>query len=64
MGREERLQALREPTFVLDWLLDVVFAKDPVQFQTIRGQAPPSIGAPRPIAEASPAELVAPGASS
>ncbi|MCI0427715.1 MAG: hypothetical protein L0Z46_06855, partial [Nitrospiraceae bacterium] len=27
---------------VLDWLLDMIFTKDLVQFQTTRGQAPAS----------------------
>ncbi len=31
---------------VLDWLLDVVFSKDLVQFQTTRGQAPAAIVTP------------------
>ncbi|MDF0645172.1 MAG: NAD(P)/FAD-dependent oxidoreductase [Nitrospira sp.] len=38
---------------VLDWLLDIVFSKDLVQFQTVRGQAPAAITAPetRELAE-------------
>jgi NADH dehydrogenase len=36
---------------VLDWLLDLIFSKDLVQFQTVRGQAPASIGVAQPAAE-------------
>lgn len=40
---------------VLDWLLDLVFSKDLVQFQTVRGQAPAAIVDPeaRELAETS-----------
>jgi NADH dehydrogenase len=31
---------------VLDWMLDVIFSKDLVQFHVARGQAPPAIVAP------------------
>ena len=31
---------------VLDWLLDLIFSKDLVQFQTARGQAPAAVDAP------------------
>jgi NADH dehydrogenase len=33
---------------LLDWLLDVIFTKDLVQFQTIRGHAPASIAVAQP----------------
>jgi len=36
---------------VLDWLLDLIFTKDLVQFQTVRGQAPASIAVAQPTAE-------------
>jgi NADH dehydrogenase len=36
---------------VLDWLLDLIFSKDLVQFQTVRGEAPASIGSTQPAAE-------------
>ena len=35
---------------VLDWLLDVIFTKDLVQFQTVRGHVPGSIAAAQPAA--------------
>lgn len=36
---------------VLDWLLDLIFSKDLVQFQTARGQAPASIAVAQPAAQ-------------
>jgi NADH dehydrogenase len=36
---------------VLDWLLDVIFTKDLVQFQTVRGHAPASIAVTQPAGE-------------
>jgi NADH dehydrogenase len=36
---------------VLDWMLDLLFSKDLVQFQTVRGQAPASIAAAQPTGE-------------
>lgn len=36
---------------VLDWLLDLIFSKDLVQFQTVRGQDPAPIGVAQPAAE-------------
>ncbi len=36
---------------VLDWMLDLLFSKDLVQFQTVRGQAPASIGTYQPASE-------------
>ncbi len=33
---------------LLDWLLDVIFTKDLVQFQTVRGHAPATIAVPQP----------------
>lgn len=35
---------------VLDWLLDLIFSKDLVQFQTARGHVPVSITVSRPVA--------------
>jgi len=45
---------------VLDWLLDVIFTKDLVQFQTVRGHAPISIPVAQP-AVGLPAEPVTSG---
>ena len=36
---------------VLDWMLDLIFSKDLVQFQTVRGQAPASIAVAQPAAQ-------------
>jgi NADH dehydrogenase len=36
---------------VLDWMLDLLFSKDLVQFQTVRGQAPASIAVAQPTGE-------------
>ena len=36
---------------VLDWMLDLLFSKDLVQFQTVRGQAPASIAVAQPAGE-------------
>ena len=36
---------------VLDWMLDLIFSKDLVQFQTVRGQAPASIAVTQPAGE-------------
>jgi NADH dehydrogenase len=36
---------------VLDWMLDLIFSKDLVQFQTVRGQAPASIAVAQPMGE-------------
>jgi hypothetical protein len=36
---------------LLDWLLDVIFSKDLVQFQTVRGHTPASIPTARPAGE-------------
>ena len=38
---------------VLDWLLDLMFSKDLVQFQTVRGQAPAAMVAGPPLLERS-----------
>lgn len=35
----------------LDWMLDVIFSKDLVQFQTVRGEAPAAIAMTRPAAQ-------------
>jgi NADH:quinone reductase (non-electrogenic) len=45
---------------VLDWLLDLIFSKDLVQFQTVRGQAPAAISITPPAGELV-AEPVGPG---
>jgi NADH dehydrogenase len=47
---------------VLDWLLNLVFSKDMVQFQTVRGQAPAVPAAPeeRRLTGAAPAVAVQP----
>lgn len=36
---------------ILDWMLDLIFSKDLVQFQTARGQAPASIAVAQPAAQ-------------
>ena len=36
---------------VLDWMLDLIFSKDLVQFQTVRGQAPAAIAVAQPAAQ-------------
>ncbi len=36
---------------ILDWLLDLIFSKDLVQFQTVRGQAPAAIAGAQPAAQ-------------
>jgi NADH:ubiquinone reductase (H+-translocating) len=36
---------------VLDWMLDLLFSKDLVQFQTVRGQAPASMAVAQPTGE-------------
>jgi len=39
---------------VLDWMLDLIFSKDLVQFQTLRGQAPAAIATTQPAAQMVP----------
>ena len=39
---------------VLDWMLDLIFSKDLVQFQTVRGQAPAAIATTQPAAQMVP----------
>jgi len=36
---------------VLDWMLDLIFSKDLVQFQTVRGQAPAAIATTPPATQ-------------